>query len=439
MASRSRTLAVTVGLLALAGPVVAAPTSAEPVAVRADAAADWSPVTRLAPNPQSASLAVDGRGTVTAAWSTSAWPHRVLAARRPAGGEWGQPRTLGRGYSPVVDADARGGVTVAWLSQRQRFTDGVLVARRPVGGAWSDPVRLTRDRALAGYPHDGEGPYGAVDVDVDVNARGAAVVVWAWGSDDRDVPWRIQGAVRPVAGPWRVARDVTPASGARFPQVGIAADRTATVLSGRQPLGHPQQLIARRWRAGSGWTGPVPVAPEGYAHTLAVDRAGNAVAAFSPNFSGVRAAYRPADGRWRRPERVSPAGAQVDDFALAVNGPGRALVAMGRSAGRVDVVERTPRTSWSEPQQVASRGEAVCEVIPALNDAGDTSLGWGCYAVYGSYRPAGGAWSDRSTISPDSGVEVLESASAVVAPDGDVTVLWDQEELPLRARVLDVP
>ena len=443
MTRGSKAFAIAVGLLALAGPVAAAPLSGQPgvatESAQVGAALDWSPVTRLAPNPQSAALAVDGRGTVTAVWATSAWPHRVVVARRPAAGTWGEPRTLGPGSSPVVAADARGRVTVAWLSQRAGYTDGVLAARRPVGGPWPDPVRLTRDRTVPGYPHDGEGPYGAVDVDLAVNARGAVVVAWAWGSDDRDVPWRVQAAVRPAVGPWRAARDVTPASGARFPQVGIAADRTATVLYGRQPFGHPQQLLARRWRVGSGWTTPTVVAREGYAHTVAVDRAGDAVAAFSPDFSGVRAAYRPADGRWRSSERISPAGAQVDDFALAMNRPGRVLVAMGRSSGRVDVVERTRRTSWTDPAMITARGEPVCEVLPSLDDAGDTFVGWGCYALLGTYRPAGGAWTERFTISPDSGVEVLESASAVVAPDGDVTVLWDQEELPLRARVLDVP
>ncbi len=428
MTRGSKAFAIAVGLLVLSVQVVA----------RADAASEWGPVTRLAPNPQSAALAVDGHGTVTAVWATSAWPHRVVAARRLPGGQWGTPRTLGRGHSPVVAADARGRVTVAWLSQRSGFTDGVLAARRPVGGPWTDPVRLTRDRAVAGYPHDGEEPYGAVDVALAVNARGAAVVAWSWGSADRDVPWRIQAAVRPATGPWRAARDVTPASGARFPELGIAADRTATVLYGRQPFGHPQQLLARRWEVGSGWTRPTTVAAEGYSHTVAVDRAGNAVAAFTPDFSGVHAAYRPAEARWREPEKVSPVGAQVDDFALAMNRPGKALIAMGRGAGRVDVVERTPRTAWSDPLMITPRGTSVCEVLPALDDAGDAFVGWGCYALHGAYRVAGGSWTDPSTIAPDSGVEVLESAAAVVAPVGDVTVLWDQEEVPLRARVLDV-
>lgn len=400
---------------------------------------EWSPVARLAANPQSQSLAVDGRGTVTAVWATSSWPQRVVAVRRPAEGSWGTARVLGRGYAPVVDADARGNVTVVWLNRRDGFTDGVLAVRRPVGGAWTDPVRLTRDLVVPGYPSGGEEPYGAAEVDLDANWRGAAVATWTWGSDDRDVPWRIQASVRTPTGPWRGPRDVAARGPVRHPDVGLAGDGTATLVYGRQPFGRPQAMVARRRVPGVGWTRPVTVAAEGYAHTLGVDRAGNATLAFSSDFSRVRAATRPADGRWRVPERVSPAGAQVDDFALAVNGPGLVLVAMGRSGGRVDVVERTPHTPWTDPELVAPRGDAVCEVLPALDDAGDAFVGWGCYSLHGRYRPADGVWSEPSTISPDSGVDVLESAAAVVGPDGDTTVVWDQEELPLRARVLDVP
>jgi hypothetical protein len=72
----------------------------------------------------------------------------------------------------------------------------------------------------------------------------------------------------------------------------------------------------------------------------------------------------------------------------------------------------------------------------ALNAAGDTFLGWGGYALYGMYRPDGGAWSERFTVSPDAGVEVLEEQVAGVAPGGDVVVLWKQEERPLKVRVM---
>lgn len=439
MNGRRKVVVTVLGSLVMMAPLVSwVPTSAG-ATVGARTTLEWSPVTRLAPNPQSQALAVDGRGTVTAVWATSSWPHRVVAVRRPAEGSWGTPRVRGRGYAPVVDADARGNVTVVWLNRREGFTDGVLAVRRPAGGVWSDPVRLTRDRSVPDYPSGGEEPYGAADVDLAVNGRGAAVATWTWGSDDRDVPWRIQASVRPPAGLWAGPRDVTARGPVRHPDVDIAADGTATLVYGRQPFGSPQALVARRRIPGVGWTRPTTVTGEGYAHTLGVDRAGNATLAFSPDFSRVRAAFRPADGRWRLPERISPAGAQVSDFALAVNAPGLALVAMGRSGGRVDVVERTPRTPWTDPQLVAPRGEPVCEVLPALDDAGDAFVGWGCYSLHGRYRPGGSTWTDPWTISPDSGVEVLESASVVVAPGGDVTVVWDQEELPLKARVLDVP
>jgi len=71
-----------------------------------------------------------------------------------------------------------------------------------------------------------------------------------------------------------------------------------------------------------------------------------------------------------------------------------------------------------------------------VDDAGDTFVGWGTYGVYGQYRPHGGSWTKRLTAWPDSGVDVLESAAAAMAPNGDVAVLWDQEEEPLRLRVL---
>jgi hypothetical protein len=70
----------------------------------------------------------------------------------------------------------------------------------------------------------------------------------------------------------------------------------------------------------------------------------------------------------------------------------------------------------------------------ALNGAGDTFVGWGSYALVGKYRPHDGTWSKRFVISPDAGVEVLESTYAEVAPRGGVAVLWEQEDRPLKVR-----
>lgn len=384
---------------------------------RSKAAQGWGPVTVLADNPQGESLVVDAHNHTTAVWATSSAPRSIVARRRAADGSWSKAVVIGRGYAPQADADARGNVTIVWLNQRRGFTDGVSAARRPAGGHWSDPVRLSHDRNVSGYPHDGEGVYGAAEVDLAVSRNGAVAVSWAWGSDDRSVPWRIQATYRPPDASWERLRNVTPASGAKAPKIAIDATGTAVLAYGRQLFGHPQVLKVRRRILGMGWTKPVTVAAEGYGHSIAVDRTGNAVVVFTPNFNRVKAVYRRADGRWGAARAISPAGVTVNDFALSMNGVGASVIALGRGNGRVDLVSRPPDGPWSQPVRVALPGPTVYDVVVALNESGDTFLGWGGYALYGKYRPHGGDWSRRFTVSPDAGVEVLEAALAQVAPE----------------------
>lgn len=433
-------LATTAAALAVTGPaLVTAPAASAGGSPRLapSATQTWGPVTRLARNPRGQSLAVDARNNATVVWATSANTRSVMARRRAAGHGWGAPQVIGHGYAPQVATDTRGDVTAVWLTQRKGFTDGVAVARRPAGGHWSGPVRLTVDRRVPAYPHGGEDVYGAAEVDLAVSPRGAVVVTWAWGSDDRKKPWRIQSAYRRAGGGWSGPDDVTPVSGARSPRVGIDARGRAVLVYGRQRFGHPQVLEARRRLPGARWTRPTTVAAEGYGHSLAVDRAGNAVVVFTPDFTTVQAASRPAAGRWRALRTISPEGVEVEDYDLAMNGRGVAVVALGRGSGRVDLVRRPPRGPWSEPVRVARPGAVVYDVLVALNGSGDTFLGWGDYALYGAYRPVGGGWSERFTISPDAGVEVLEATAAEVARNGDVVVMWKQEGRPLKVRVRD--
>jgi hypothetical protein len=437
MQSRAVVVAVTVAAVGL----VMVPGRSVPAGrVSAGAGTDslaWGPVTRLAPNPRGESLAVDAAGTVTVAWATSSTPPSVVVRRHPSDGGWGKPVVIGHGYAPQAAVDGRGNVTIAWLTQRQGFTDGVVAARRPVGGPWSAPVRLSHDLSVPGYPHGGEDVYGATDLDLAVSPHGATVAVWAWGSDDRSKPWRIQSAFRPAGAAWTGPEDVTPAGWAREPRVGLDAHGNAVLVYGRQPFGHPQVLKARLRTAAGGWTRPAVVAREGYTHSLAVDRAGNAVVVFTPDFGEVWATYRPADGRWGRARGLSPAGVGTNDFALAMNGRGAAVVAFARDTGRVDLVRRPPGGPWSGAVAVAARGSTtVSDVLVALNGSGDTFVGWGGYALFGRYRPHDGAWSSPSTISPDAGVEVLEETHGDLAPNGDVAVLWEQEARPLKVRLM---
>lgn len=441
----SRAFALTATLLAVVGqslltiPAGAAPPTAAPVEASApwaapSAARTWDPVKTLGRDPRGESLVVDARNNTTVVWATSSLS--ILALRHPAGGSWGRSRVIGHGYAPEAAVDARGNVTVVWLTKRPGYTDGVASARRPAGGRWSDPVRLSRDLRVPGYPDGGEGVYGAGAVDLAVSPVGAATVAWDWGSEDRGKASRIQSVYRRPGGPWGAPVDVTPASGAKQPHVGIDAHGTVVLVYEHQRSGHPQVLKARQRLVGDGWTEAVTVAAEGYNPSLRVDRAGDAVVAFTPDFVTVRAVSRPANGRWGAARTLSPAGVEINDFSLDMNGRGAALVALGRGNGRIDLVRRPPSGPWSGPVRVVATGSPVYDLVVALNGVGDTFLAWGAYAVHGKYRPHDDSWSPRFTLSPDTGVDVLEATFAEVAPNGDVAAMWQQEAQPLKVRLM---
>lgn len=424
MLSRTVVAAATAATLqfALQAP---APALGTPTAGAPPDAPVWGPVKVLAANPWAEDLAVDARGVTTVVWSTGGSDGSVVAARRTAHGRWRAPVVVGQGQDPQVAADRRGNVTVAWLTGAAGRTDGVAVARHANGGRWSHPVVLTPRPARR---------HRAVDVGLSVAGNGATVAAWAWRSSPGH-RWRIQAAVRPARGAWSGPVAVTPASGARMPLVG-RSDRGGTVIVyARQRQGHPQALFSRDLTPRGTWSPRSLVAREGYSPQLAVDRAGDAVVAYTPDFEDVTAAYRTVSGHWRRHDLV-PTGVEVSDFALAASLRGDAVVALGRNSGRVDVVERSAAGSWSAPDRVVRSRASVYDVVVALDGARDLFLGWGGYALFGKYRPHGGVWGDRATVSPDAGAEVLESTAVAMAPDGTVVLLWKQEERPLKVRVL---
>lgn len=420
--SRSRALTAVAALaVACSGLLAVRPAVAEPPGQPpgdpARSAPQWGPVTELAANPQSASVAVDGRGTTTVVWVTSTFPAQVVARQRSADGTWADPVVLGPGGSPKVVADRHGVVTVVWMG------DGVLASRQGATGEWSAPVTLAADQSK---------PVG--DLLVAANRSGAVVVAWTWGGVRHS---RIQSVFRPERGSWGPVVDVTAGIGAHAPQMAIDADGRVTVVFGIQSFGEPQVLISKV-RAGGAWGSARRVAAEGYDHSLAVAGDGRAVLVFTPDFSAARVTARSARGVWGR-ARTLVEGGEVNDTDVAVNPQGHFVVGVTRPGSKVYVIERKADGRWRGPVLLAKRGTVASDVMVAINAAHDTFVGWGEYGVYGRYRPHGGTWGPRSTAWPDTGADVLESADAVMAPNGDVAVLWDQEENLLRMRVLMTP
>ena len=156
----------------------------------------------------------------------------------------------------------------------------------------------------------------------------------------------------------------------------------------------------------------------------------------------VRVAVRPATtGVWKTPVPVTPSSVHVRQWSVALNPAGACLVAYLWKRDRVDAVRRTAGGRWTTPMTLADPTVSLAGVMTGLNARGDMFAGWdNSYGMWGRYRPAGQGWHATTTAQPDSGqVDVLEATQTLVAPGGDVVLLWAQEERPLRARVLSVP
>jgi hypothetical protein len=408
----------------------------------AGAEPSWQPERIIATSPRGSSLAVDAHNNSWVVWE--ALHGAIKVVERTAGGIWGRPREIARTNSamadPQVAADAQGNLTVAWITYRKGFTDGVKAATRNARGGWSRPVRISDDKRIPGYGTDGKGPWGARWLDLAASPKGAVTVAWAWGSEDRNKAWRIQSVFKPAGRRWGDMVQLTEATGAQHPQVGIAADGTVTLLYTRQVLGHPQRLLTRVRVPGAGWSQRTVLTNQGYSPKLLVDRAGDAMVVFMPSDRRIVAVYRPKGRHWGTPRRLSPEGARLDgQSAAAMNGRGTAVVAWVGVDGSVNVVRRPRQGPWSMLERVVDAPDQVDAVAVALNGAGDTFLTWGEYGLYGTYMPAGGSWATPVTLSPETEVDVLETIDAQVAPSGDAVVMWDQEGMPLKVRVGTTP
>jgi len=433
---------VSASALAVTGQVVAASTAtAAPSATAVVAATEtWGSVHGFERAPHGQSMAVDARGVTTVVWgSQKGWPEPVKVAQRTAAGRWLAPVKLGAGYSPVVGTDRAGNLIVAWCRDRTGFTTGVWAARKPWGKPWTRPVHLSRDAVAPGYP-DGESRYGALDLDLAVHPGGATLVTWQWGSAERHIPFRIQAVYRPTRGPWGSMHAVTPAAAAGNAHTAFAPNGRAWVAYERSPASGPTAVKVRS-RSMTGVWSPAERVGTGALGELGVGRHGAVTIVFGGR-GRVRVAVRPATtGVWKTPVPVTPSSVHVRQWSVALNPAGACLVAYLWKRDRVDAVRRTAGGRWTTPMTLADPTVSLAGVMTGLNARGDMFAGWdNSYGMWGRYRPAGQGWHATTTAQPDSGqVDVLEATQTLVAPGGDVVLLWAQEERPLRARVLSVP
>jgi hypothetical protein len=282
--------------------------------------------------PQSLRLAVGVGGSAVAAWELKRCRPTVLqAAYASPQGAWIFPATVdSHALGAQLGVDRSGNAVIAY---RKRGVapqgSGLLtafVSRRPVAGEWRDPRRLA---------NVGDG--GHVGPQVAVNPRGVAVVVFAQR--------RVMAVRRPVAGPWGALEPVSRQQGDDGPVVALDNSGTATV-AWRSELewGGTYRILAARNAAGGSWTHPVEIDPFDSLESfvvlaIATNGPGDIILGWvrwtASAGTSVRAAFRPANGRWRSPK------------LLARRNWTTPAVGIGRNGDAV--------TLWTTPEAVRAR------------------------------------------------------------------------------------
>ncbi len=233
------------------------------------------------------------------------------------------------------------------------------------------------------------------------------------------------------------------AEGGSPPTVALdeAGDAFAVFTKGVWPNDHFQAAV--RAGAGTDWEPPVTVspAPESQGGEIAVNAAGDAVAAFT-TWSGhgyvVGAASRPAaSGRWQDvvdlsdPDGNSPFGA-----ALAIDRAGTAVGVWVRAGPTADnpVVQASIRPAggaWATPAALGGPYHDASDWQVQLDPAGNAVAAWvgddgSGQTVYTSHRPVGGTWSPAAVLAPPTGGLEIRNLRLRVDAAGNAVAVWNR-------------
>lgn len=179
------------------------------------------------------------------------------------------------------------------------------------------------------------------------------------------------------------------------PSVAVAPDgRVIAVWQGGLAIS-PDIKASVKQPYGS-WSMPVTLAAEPGIPVVAIDIAGNAVAAWAPpNLAkGVSTARRPVYGKWTSPTHLASAGGGV---SLATNDVGEVVVAW-RTASAIETASGTILDGFDERPVVVgwASGDLASQGVPkvAINGGGAASLVWQAAGnVFAVTRSIDGTWS----------------------------------------------
>jgi hypothetical protein len=371
------------GAVALPALLIACGTSAA-VALPAQAASTWSAPITLPAGVGSASFAENASGAQIAVTGTG-----PQVSSSTNGQTWSAPVTIAAGGTDAAVALAANGRAVA-VWHGGTATAPVLQASTEAtpGGTWSAPVTIGALNVGAQAPLIG------------MDGSGNAVVAWT-GATSAKTLGSIFTASLPAGGTWTAVKTLAAGGGS---VLRLAVNSTGSAVAA---WATENEIIADSGTILGGFAAPVNIGPALGYHDIprvpfaALNNAGQAVVAYTPQSAIGMAAKRSASGTWAGPVALPCgfAGSTAIDGAgdIAVLCEGSATNAEGQPVSTLEAT-RLPAggSTWGTPVLLTSDFVSSESVVA---DAAGTFVA---------------AWTDLTTVN-DMGVEAVDS---VTSPPG---------------------
>lgn len=368
------------------------------------------------------------------------WPRGATLEYRvmPPGGVWQPAAALPRGRlrgqsdSALVASDGHGRITAAWVVRTGRGTSWLVTARRLLNGEWSTPKVM--DEFVSRYEWNAISTPSLV-----MGGDGSTVLTWVVELTDpsdegRRSMSRLHAMHRPPHGHWQPIRRLSGQDGGAVADVDnnggavlvTTNDRVQRLVRCASAVCIKGKRLPDDWPLGSGIV-DVELSPNGATTSILLSKM-----VHQGGGSVVFAAHRD-DAGWSAPVRISPPPEDETYYdsprqemhdhttTILVGGWGVCACPM-----RLQVITRDEGEDYSAPLIIAE-GEDLTPLGLWANEDGAALAVWDgkieleeFSAV--SYRSSSvGAWSDPVDLPPAAGGKVLAGAVLVA---GDGLVLW---------------
>ncbi|HEX8648539.1 MAG TPA: hypothetical protein VF715_16720 [Thermoleophilaceae bacterium] len=295
----------------------------------------------------------------------------------------------------------------------------VEVLTRRAGGSFGDRTVVAR------------GP--AQDAAVDVGENGDAVVVWRETEPPYHSTSRVLASFRPSGGRFGPPEELS-SDGFGFrgpPRVAVDGRGGAVVAypEARDPVGEKFELVVAERRPGDRFGKGVSFGRSSHTVHLAVDAAGHAFVGWLLPFDqpdpGSFVRYRPPDGEWGAPQRVSEIGrAVVSELAMSPGGWGLVRLGGGETLATAD--RRPGESVFGPPAAHPVESVELQFDSDVADDASAIHVATEGPSLMAMLRQGEGAFGPMTEVfgGDDVGGDVFERVMLDMNGPGDGAVVW---------------